>query len=298
MWQAYEMPSSVDEALAILARYNGQAQIIAGGTDLMVELQECKRTLQCLVDVTRIPGLDRIEEEGDWIVMGANVTFRQIKDSPLLRQQARVLCEAAASVGALQIQTVATLAGNVVSALPAADGSVALVALDAEARVAARTGQQWQPVAELFLGPGKSAIDPAQQMLTAIRIPVAGARHGSAWERIGRRRALVLPILNCAVSLALADAGGPGDHPTVEWARIGLGPVAPVPFRARETEAYLAGRPAGEETYASAAEVAASEAHPRSSLLRASKEYRSEVLKVLVRRGLARAVEQVQERIA
>jgi CO/xanthine dehydrogenase FAD-binding subunit len=297
MWQAYEMPSSVDEALAILARYDGQAQIIAGGTDLMVELQECERTLQCLVDVTRIPGLDRIEEEGDWIVLGANVTFRQIKDSPLLRQQARVLCEAAASVGALQIQTVATLAGNVVSALPAADGSVALVALDAEARVAAERGQQWRPVAELFLGPGKSAIDPARQMLTAIRIPVAGARQGSAWERIGRRRALVLPILNCAVSVALGGDAGQGDRPTLGWARIGLGPVAPVPFRARETEAYLAGRPTGEETYAKAAEIAASEAHPRSSLLRASKEYRGEVLKVLVRRGLARAVEQARERI-
>jgi CO/xanthine dehydrogenase FAD-binding subunit len=298
MWQAYEMPSSVDEALAILARYDGQAQIIAGGTDLMVELQECQRTLECLVDVTRIPGLDRIEPDDNWIVMGANVTFRQIKESPLLRQQARVLCEAAGSVGALQIQTVATLAGNVVSALPAADGSVALVALDAEARVAAQPGQQWRPVAELFLGPGKSAIDPARQMITAIRIPVARARQGSAWERIGRRRALVLPILNCAVSVALSNEPGPGDQPRLEWARIGLGPVAPVPFRARDTEAYLAGRTTGEETYVKAADIAASEAHPRSSLLRASKEYRGEVLKVLVRRGLARAVEQAQERIA
>jgi carbon-monoxide dehydrogenase medium subunit len=291
MWQAYEIPNSVQETLEILGRYEGRAQLIAGGTDLIVEIQEGKHSVDCLVDVTRIPGLDYIERQGDHIVLGANVTFRQIKDSPLLREEARVLAEAAGTVGALQIQTVATLAGNVVSALPAADGSVALLALDAEAEIAGEQGRTWRPVSELFLGPGRSALDPSRQMLTAIRFPVPPGRHGSAWERIGRRRALVLPILNCAVSLALQDGDG-----ALAWARIGLGPVAPVPFRAREAEAYLAGRPATGETFARAGEIAAGEARPRTSLLRASKEYRVEVLKVLVRQGLARAAEQARDR--
>lgn len=289
MWQTYETPVSIEEAIATLAQYDGRAQIIAGGTDLIVELQEGKHSVDCLVDVTRIPGLDRIEQEGDWIVMGANVTFRQLKDSPLLQQQARVLSEAAATVGALQIQTVATLAGNIVSALPAADGAVALVALEAEVEVCDGGGRAWHPVDQLFLGPGKSAVDPHRQMITAIRVPAAGPGQGSAWERIGRRRALVLPILNCAVSVALD-----GDGRAFEWARIGLGPVAPVPFRARETEAFLASQPATEETFRQAAEIAAGEAKPRTSLLRASKEYRTEVLKVLVRQGLTRAVEQAR----
>jgi CO/xanthine dehydrogenase FAD-binding subunit len=293
MWQAYETPASVEEALEILARYDGQAQLIAGGTDLIIELQEGKHSIDCLVDVTRISGLDRIEQQDGWIVLGANVTFRQIKESPLLQKQARVLAEAAGTVGALQIQTMATLAGNVVSALPAADGCVALIALDAEVEITDGKGRGWQPVGELFLGPGKSAVDPRRQMATAIRFPAAGARQGSAWERIGRRRALVLPILNCGVSLALAANGE-----QIEWARIGLGPVAPVPFRARETEAFLAGRPATEETFAEAGEIAAREAKPRTSLLRASREYRVEVLKVLVRQGLARAVEQAREHTA
>ena len=108
MWQSYEMPTSVEEALDTLARFDGRAQIIAGGTDLIIELQEGKHTVECLVDITRIPGLDRIEQLGEWIVIGANVTLRQIKDSSLLQEQARVLAEAAATVGALQIQTVAT----------------------------------------------------------------------------------------------------------------------------------------------------------------------------------------------
>lgn len=293
MWQAYEMPTSVEEALETLARFRGQAQIIAGGTDVIIELQESRHSIECLVDVTRIPNLDRIEQQGNWIIMGAAVTFRQIKDSALLQRQARVLAEAAATVGALQIQTVATLAGNVVSALPAADGCVALLALDAEAEVVDSQGRSWRPVGELFLGPGKSAVDPTQQLITAIRIPIPRGRHGSAWERIGRRRALVLPILNCAVSLNLDQEG---QH--LQWARIALGPVAPVPFRARETEAFLSGSPVTEDTVVQAGDIAAHEARPRTSLLRASREYRIEVLKVLVRQGLERAVEQAQGQVA
>jgi carbon-monoxide dehydrogenase medium subunit len=291
MWQAYEMPESIEEALEILAHYEGQARIIAGGTDLIIELEEGKRTAECLVDVTRIPGLEAIECLDNHIVLGANVTFRQVKESALVRQHARVLAEAAGTVGALQIQTVATLAGNIVSALPAADGSVALSALDAEAEVASTEGRQWQPLGELFLGPGRSAVDPTRQMVTAVRFPIPQGRHGSAWERIGRRRALVLPILNCGVSLALE-----GDDGQIGWARVSLGPVAPVPFRARQTEAFLGHKPASVETFVQAGEIAASEAKPRSSLLRASREYRVEVLKVLVRDGLARAAEEARSR--
>jgi carbon-monoxide dehydrogenase medium subunit len=291
MWQSYEMPTSVEEALQILARFDGQAQLIAGGTDLIIELQEGKHAVECLVDVTRIPGLDQIDEQDGWIFIGPNVTFRQIKDSALLQEQARVLPEAAATVGALQIQTVATLAGNIASALPAADGSVALLALDAEIQVTSLAEQDWHPIEELFLGPGRSALDPTRQMITSIRIPSPRGRHGSAWERIGRRRALVLPILNCGASVVL-DA----DDLIIESARVCLGPVAPVPFRARQAEAFLAGKPAGEETYEEAARVAAGEAKPRTSVLRASKEYRTRVLQVLVRQGLARAVDQARER--
>jgi len=153
MWQSYEMPTSVEEAIAILARSDGRAQLIAGGTDLIIELQEGKHSVECLVDVTRIRGLDQIEARDGWIYIGPNVTFRQIKDSSLLREKAAALAEAAATVGALQIQTVATLAGNVASALPAADGCVALLALDAEVQVTGASGQNWHPVGELFLGP-------------------------------------------------------------------------------------------------------------------------------------------------
>jgi carbon-monoxide dehydrogenase medium subunit len=130
-------------------------------------------------------------------------------------------------------------------------------------------------------------------MITAIRFSAFKGRHGSAWERIGRRRALVLPILNCAVCVGLTD-----DGKEFEWVRIGLGPVAPIPFRAQETEAFLTGSPVADEIMAQAAEIASSEARPRTSLLRASKEYRTEVLKVLLRQGLSRSIEQAQTRLS
>jgi carbon-monoxide dehydrogenase medium subunit len=291
MWQAYEIPATVEEALDILGRYQGRARLIAGGTDLVIQLQEGTRTVECLVDVTRIPGLDRIEREGDWVVLGSGATFRQIKDSALIQHEARVLSEAAATVGALQIQNVATLAGNVVNAMPAADGTLALLALDGEAQVADADGRAWLPIAGMFAGPGQSRVDPTRQMVTALRFPASQSRQGSAWERIGRRRALVLPILNCGVSVGLDSDG------LLRWARIALAPVAPTPFRAHQAERFLAGRPAEPETYAQAAEIAAAESNPRSSRLRASREYRVEVLRVLVRLGLARAVAQAQERV-
>jgi aerobic carbon-monoxide dehydrogenase medium subunit len=289
MWQQYEIATSVEEALDTLARYGGRARLIAGGTDLVIELQQRKRQVECLVDVTRITGLDRIDRQGDWIVLGSNVTFRQIKESPLLQHHAQVLAEAAASVAALQIQAVATLVGNIVNAMPAADGSVALSALDAQAEIAGSDGRTWRPIVDLFLGPGKSAVDPARQMVTAIRFPALGPGQGSAWGRIGRRRALTLPILNCGVGVGLDDS-----RERFAWARIALGPVATVPFRARAAEAFLAGQPPVDEIYGQAAEVAAGECHPRSSLLRASKEYRTQTLKVLIRRALVHAVAQAQ----
>ncbi len=290
MWQAYETPDSIEETLDILARYEGRARIVAGGTDLILALREGKCAADCLVDVTRIPGLDRIERQGDWIVLGCNVTFRQIKESAFLQAEARVLAEAAASVAALQIQTVATLCGNVVNAMPAADGSVALLALDAQAEIVGAEGRSWRTLGELFLGPGQSAVDPTRQMVTAFRFAAPGPRQGSAWERIGRRRALVLPILNCGVAVAL------GGDDTIKWARIALGPVAPVPFRARQAETFLAGRPAVEDTFVEAAAIASAECSPRSNPLRASREYRVQVLRVLVRDALAGAVEQAWTR--
>jgi CO/xanthine dehydrogenase FAD-binding subunit len=289
MWQEYLFPSSVEDALAMLAEREGRARLVAGGTDLVIQLTEGRRAADCLVDITRIAGLDRMTLEDGMIVLGANVTHRQVSESPLVRERATVLAEACHAVGSRQIRNVGTLGGNVVNAMPAADGTTALLALEAEAEIANGTERKWVPLADLFAGPGVSRVDSTREMLTAFRFPALGEGQGSALERIARRRALALPILICAVVVTLREGGE-----EFESARIALGPVAPVPFRASQAEESLRGAPISLEAMARAGEIAMQESHPRSSLLRASKEYRQEVIKVLVRRGLERAVQVAQ----
>jgi carbon-monoxide dehydrogenase medium subunit len=177
----------------------------------------------------------------------------------------------------------------VVNAQPAADGSIALLTLDAEAEIANLTGRQWVPVASLFVSPGVSRVDASAEMITAFRFPARAPREGFAFERLARRKALALPLINVATRVLL-DASG--DH--VRDARIAIGPVAPVPFRAREAERVLRGRAISAEAISEAVEAAVHESKPRSSLLRASKEYRRELIRTLTQRALTRAIEKAR----
>lgn len=285
----YVTASSVEEALAALTSLRGAGRIIAGGTDLVIQLRRGEREVGCLVDITRIPGLTDIRRQNSHIVVGAAATFTQLEHSALIRNLAPLLGEAASWVGSPQIRNVGTLAGNVVNAQPAADGSIALLTLDAEAQIANLTGRQWVPVASLFVSPRVSRVDASAEMITAFRFLARAPREGSAFERLARRKALALPLINVAARVLL-DASG--DH--VRDARIAIGPVAPVPFRAQEAERVLKGCAISAEAIAVAVEAAVHESKPRSSLLRASKEYRRELIRTLTQRALTRAIEKAR----
>jgi carbon-monoxide dehydrogenase medium subunit len=282
----YVTASTTEEALAILASLRGQGRLIAGGTDLVIQLQRGERRVGCLVDITRIPGLDEIKLQDSYIIIGATVTHSQIERSPLIRERAPVLAEASSKVGSPQIRNVGTLAGNVVNAQPAADGSIALLALDAEAQIANLTGRQWVPIASLFVSPGISRVDATTEMITAFRLRAQAPRESSAFQRLARRKAVALPLINVGVRVLL-DADG--SH--IRDARIAIGPVALVPFRAQEAETFLRDRPISEDTIDEAVETAVRESRPRTSLLRAGKEYRQELIRVLTQRALYRAIE-------
>jgi carbon-monoxide dehydrogenase medium subunit len=283
----YLIPGSVEEAVHSLETHHGQAQIIAGGTDILFDIRQGKRNPRCLVDITRIPELKQIEVTDEFVKIGAAVTFADIKDSPFLNQHVHALADAARSVGVIGIQTAATWVGNIVQAMPAADGAVVALALRAEARIVDSHGAEWRPVETLFLGPGASAIDPTHELVTHIRFPSTST--STSWQRIGRRSSLVLPILNCAVQLSLAL-----DEVCIERATIALGPVAPRPFRARQAEAFLQGQAPVEAVFAQAARIAQDEAQPRSSIMRASREYRLAIVPVLVGDALSVAAERAR----
>lgn len=289
---AYHFPTTIEEAITVLRAHAGRARIIAGGTDLMLQVKEGKQQVKTFVDITRIPELNGIRALDDgWIWVGATTTHRQAWESALIQERAAVLAEACRAVGALQIQNVGTLGGNVVNGMPAADGSIALVALSAQAEVVNQQGRQWLDIEEVFSRPGLCKIEPTAELLAGFRFQGLGRRAGSAFERLARRRALSLPILNCGVAVRLNESG---DH--FHEVAIALGPVAPIPFRARQAEAMLAGAPVSEEAIRAAAEKAMQESEPRSNILRASREYRKEMVAVLTRRALQRAVEQARAR--
>ena len=282
MWDSFVAATSISDALQTLSRLRGEGRIIAGGTDLVLQAQRGQCPSRAMVDVTRIPGLSRIEEEDGTIRIGATATHAEIAASPLVRLKARVLSQACGSVGGPQIRNVGTLVGNVVNALPAADGAVALSALDAEVEVATLTGTAWLPIAELYEDVGVCTVDPRIQMVTAIRFGSLLPGTGCDFRRLARRRALVLPIVNAAVVVGVRDAA-------FDVVRIAVGPVARTPYRATAAEESLVGHTVSDELIDRAAELAARDARPRSSALRGSKEYRTAMVEVLVRRALVQA---------
>lgn len=290
LWAHYHLPRTVDEALDLLAAYDGQARVVAGGTDLILEMREGRRPpVKGLVDITHIDGLDQIRLEDSWVTIGAAVTHTQIVESPLIRECGTALAEGCSVVGGPQVRNVGTLCGNVAHALPAADGTVALVALGAEGQVTDREGSRWVPLLDLFKGPGQSAVDSTRELLTAVRFRPTGEREASAFTRVMRPQGVALPMFVVAVMVRLDAAGE-----QFEKTRISLGPVAPVPYRSRVAEAVLRGAVAGDEAHQQAVEAALTECHPRTSRYRATREYRLEMIKTLLPKALETAVARVR----
>ena len=288
MLQDYTLPTTVDEALILLTSCNGTAKVIAGGTDLALDLESGEVSANCLVDVSNIQELKKIETNGGAIIIGGGVTHSEVAGSDLIKEKAAVLANACRAVGSLQIRNTGTLAGNVVNAQPAADAAVALVALGAQAVIAGPEGLKSAPVEELYAGVGKSKVDSTREIVTQLHFPALTGNQGSAFARLAQRKALALPMLNVAAVVSIIDN-------TFEWARIVMAPVGPGPVRAKKAEELLAGTEVNSTNLQKAAAASCAEANPRSSSLRGSREYRIHVLEVLVRRALEMAVANAQK---
>jgi carbon-monoxide dehydrogenase medium subunit len=284
-WETYLVPASLDEALKMLADYEGQARVIAGGTDLIPQLKTKERTVKCLVDVGRLAELKGIHSQDGVMRIGAGVTHQQIAAAPLLRETAAALAEGAAAVGSPQIRYMGTIGGNIVNAQPAADTAIPLLALDAEVEIASNDGVRRQPLGDLYERPGVSKVDASAEIVVAFRFGALHGTRGSAFARLAKRRSLSLPILNAAAVAFLDEEGA-----FFEDVRLAVGPVALTPFRARKAEEALRGQPVDGEAVEGALAIASEEAQPRTNPLRGSAEYRREMVKVLLGRALDRAV--------
>lgn len=297
LWQHYHRPQTVADALSLLARYEGRARVVSGGTDLLLEMQQGRRpSVEALVDVTAVADMVQIRHQENWIEIGAAATHAQIVKSELVVQQATCLVESCGVIGGPQVRNVATLGGNVAHALPAADGTTALVALAAEAEVATGDGRAWHPILHLFKGPGKSAVDQTRQLITRFRFPSARPGTGTAFKRIMRPQGVALPILACAVWVQVdgrqqdsEERLQPAEDAVIEDIRVCIGPARPVPCRAQETERALIGRSLA-AALDKAVMAARAEFSPRTSKHRATSAYRVEMIEVLLRRALPLAV--------
>ena len=272
-WNHYHTPASLEEAMRLLHDYDGQARVVGGGTDLLLEIQQGHRPAEeALVDTSRITGLDDIVLDGDDIVIGCAVTHSQIARSDLLSRHGACLVEGCGVIGGPQVRNVATLAGNVAHALPAGDGSISLLALGGEIEVTDANGNRWMPLQDAFLGPGKSGIDPHRELLTRLRFHATGIFEGSAFSRVMRPQGVALPMISMAARVKLDQ------NDTVEAVRISIGPAGPVPHLAEAAMAILEGEPASETSFRKAAAVALENAALRSSKYRATEEYRADMI--------------------
>jgi carbon-monoxide dehydrogenase medium subunit len=285
-WQTYLRPTSLEEALQALTSAPGPALPIAGGTDLILDLEQGRHPpVHTLVDLTFVPELKRIEIEGDELLIGAATPLSQIAASPLVAEHARALVEACGLVGGPQVRNVATLGGNVAHALPAADGTIALTALGAHVSVADLESVRRLPLADLFLGPGQSALRPGQ-LITAFHLPLRRPGQASAFRRVMRAQGIALPILNVAVWLERVGA-------RIADVRLAVGPSGPVPRRIESAEAALRGGVFDSALVESALDALLKEAHFRSSPYRATAEYRKSIVGDLLREMLQAAWERV-----
>jgi xanthine dehydrogenase iron-sulfur cluster and FAD-binding subunit A len=279
MWTEYITPNSLDETLHSLADKGEKARLVAGATDLMLELERgVRKDIETLIDITRLPGFDRITIDTDETIhLGPLVTHNAAVASKLLRERAFPLVSAAWQVGAPQIRNRATVAGNLVTASPANDTITPLMALGAWVILSSLKGTRRVPLDNFYTGVRKTVLRP-DEMLVDIAFPALKNNQRGTFLKLGLRRAQAISLVNTAIVLTM-------DSLRVKSAVITLGAVAPTIIHAPEAEAYLAGKTMTDEVITITAEMAAAASHPIDDI-RGSAGYRKAMVRVLVMRSL------------
>jgi carbon-monoxide dehydrogenase medium subunit len=280
--EEYLLTHSVEEALRILSAAHGSARIVSGGSDLLLEIQQGSHPpVQTLVDVTEIDEMCALEIREDFLFIGASVTLTRLVNSSLIKRHAQALADASALMANPQVCNVATIGGNVAHALPAADGTISLLALNARAEVANMNGRRREPLQALFKGPGESTLDAGLDILVGFYLPLHEKGQASAFVRRISPQGIALAILNMAVWLQR-------EEDRIIDVRIAVGPSGPVPLRMLIAEKVLINQTPSPDVQARALKELLNEAHFRTSLHRATAEYRRHLAEVLLQEALTK----------
>lgn len=279
----YLAPRSIREACGLLATHGERAELLAGGTDLLLQMRKREVSPDYVIglkSVSELVGVRALADGG--VTIGAMTTLRELLSSPVLRQKYGVLCEAAASIGGPELRNVATIGGNLAGALPCADLPPALITLGAHVRLDSRSGERLLPLEEFFPSFGTTAARP-DELLTAILLPDVPSFSGGAYLKFHDRQSMDMTTVGVAALVTWDDASR-----VFRDVKIALASSAPVPMRAKNAEAVLRGRALAEDALEQAAIAVCDEANPRTSW-RATREYRLELLKSLTVRAVCSA---------
>lgn len=269
-------PRTLEEVLHALAESGGR--VIAGGTDVIPQMLNGRFQTDCLVNLGGLNSLSFIEQRNGEVHLGALTTYAQMIDSPLLQAVAPLLVQAAATVGSIQTRQRGTLGGNIGNASPAGDTLPPLLALNAQVTLVSRRGERSLSLAELLLGPGKSAI-AADEVIHSIRFERLHSNARSVFLKLGNRQGMAVSVVSAALVLQ------PGTDGRIEDVRIALGAVAPTAMRCPEAERLIIGQKPTDAQIEAAAEAAASACAPITDV-RGTAAYRRHAVRVLLKRGV------------
>lgn len=278
----FHEPQTVEEACRLLGEMGTDARPLAGGTDLLVNMKKKLISPENLISLDRIDSLKGLNTSGDGLSIGACMKVAEVAAAQEVRELFPALAEGASRLGSPLIRNLATAAGNLVSARPAADLPPSLIAYDAELVLRSSSGERTLPLEELFTGPGLTVLGP-EEMVESIRLKKQPGKTGSAYIKLGIRETLEISIVNVAALLTI-------ENDEIKNARIVLGSVAPTPIRAPSAEKALIGEKPSEALFAKVGEAAASDAKPIDDF-RASATYRRDMVSTLTRKALAVALD-------
>ncbi|RLB90199.1 MAG: xanthine dehydrogenase family protein subunit M [Deltaproteobacteria bacterium] len=275
----YLSPTTVEEAIAFHGRHSETAKYMGGGTDVIVKVKEGWMEPDFLISLKKIKKMGELNKNNATgeLSIGAMVTHATLEKSLMIRNEYPIIYDAVSNIGSLQVRNVGTIGGNLINAVPSADGAIPLIALDGVALLHGPEGERSVAVKDLFVSPYKTILKP-REILKKITIPPQAPHTGSAYIKFGRRAAMELPLIGIGVLLTLNEIQG-----TCTKARICLGVAAPTPMRAFDAEKFLIGKKIDEAILIEAGKIAADESRVRDSV-RGKAWHRKEMIRVHVRR--------------
>ncbi len=279
----YKKPKTLKEACDLLWDYDDKARLIAGGTDLVIALRNGDLKPSCLIDVTSIPELRKIEERNGMIFIGAAATHSEIASSSIIRKYGRVLSDAVSEIGSPQIRNVGTIGGNIVNASPAADTIPPLMVLDAVAQATSREGEREVPLHLLFKNPYETNLKP-HEILVSVSFKKLSSDIKTGFVRLARREAMAIARMSVAIVLQREKG-----KRQIKQIRISLGSVMPTPQRITDVEAILKGKTPNEERLKIASRKI-SEVMIQHSGVRPTTSYKAPVVEALFMRGFRQAL--------